>query len=62
MIARLSAAMGAALVCNNFQPIPSKSLNFIANEKKAVVTAQGQYLQRIKNLFDRWTESVLQEW
>ena len=34
MIERLSEAMGAALVCNNFLPIPSKISSFISHEKK----------------------------
>ena len=44
MIARLSEAMGAALVGNNFQPIPM-DIPF-PMKKKSVVTAR--YLQSIK--------------
>ena len=44
MIARLSEAMGAALVSNNFQPIPM-DIPF-PMKKKSVVTAR--YLQSIK--------------
>ena len=37
LIKRLSEAMGAALVSNNFSPIPSK--NFISHQKKVLIAA-----------------------
>ena len=60
MIKRLSEAMGAALVGNNFLPIP---LKFSFHMKKKVIgLVAAQYLQSIKSLFDSQTESVSQEW
>ena len=57
MIKRLSEAMSAALVGNNFSPIPFKISFHMKSEW--LVTALNL---RSIDLFDSWTESVSQEW
>ena len=54
MIARLSKAMGAALFCNNFSPIPSK---FSFHMKKKSDLLQPDICKALKT-FDCLTESV----
>ena len=61
LIKRWIEAMGAALVGNNFSPIPSK-ISFRMKKKKTCRTVAARNLQGIKTFFDSWTESVSQEW
>ena len=53
-----SEAMGAALVSNNFLPIPAK-FSFHMKTKSDLSLPE---IYKASNINGSWTESVLQEW
>ena len=59
MIERFSEAMGAALVGNNYSPIPGIPSKFLFHMKKEKVTRRCPKFTKHWNLVDSWTESVV---